>query len=249
MAPRCSNRHRLRGLLVAAVVLWLTGCDAAPESSQPQSTARTADEAAEWAASRRTDSDAGADDAPEDDADPDGPSPGAEEFPCTVLGLTAIEQLLGNPVEPPAWTLEEVEDQGVSFQAETCSWLTFEQAAGEIVLQVSWPDQFEQGAVVCWQPESVQTEGSDAATGQPADLTPLSEEADDDEPAPEPKAELVADLGSAAWWLYDLDSEFGSLQVCHPRVRVAVEVSSVSDAAARAAAVDLARRTLSALPR
>lgn len=245
---------RIARFLPLIVVL---ACGAPEDASAPDPTGdREVDEAAEWAAARRTDPGETADGAPVDDDLPADQAAGEERFPCTVIDQAEIEELLGNAVEPPAWTLEEVADAGATFNAETCSWLTFAEGAGEIVLQVSRPEHFVDDAVVCWEPdepvdeedEGEESAGADAPDpGEPEDdeVAPSDSEAgpDNDLP-PEPSPIEIADLGSSAWWFYDSATAFGSLQVCHPQARIAVEASAGDGEVARRAAVELGRRVI-----
>lgn len=237
-------------------LLLVLACGAPEDASAPDPTGdREVDEAAEWAAARRTDPGETADGAPVDDDLPADQAGGEERFPCTVIDRAAIEELLGNPVEDPAWTQEEVADEEATFAAETCSWLTFAEGASEIILQVSRAEHFENGEVVCWKPEehadgdddgdeSAGADGPDP--GSPADDGVADSEAGPDEDLPsEPSPIEITDLGSSAWWLYDPVTAFGSLQICHPSGRIAVEVNADDGETARRAAVELGRRVIS----
>lgn len=241
-----SNGARALGLLALASLL---ACGAPEDTSTPEPRrGRQTDDAAEWAAARRSDDAEIADGAPLDDDAPVDQAAGAGRFPCTVADQQEIEGLLGNAVEAPSWTLEEVADEGTTYDAETCSWLSFADDASEIILQVSRAEHFADGRVRCWTPVAENPEDSaqsaDEDGGEDADVTgtATAEVEEDIEPAPTPVA--VADLGSTAWWTYDPATAFGQLQVCHPNGRIAVEVSASDGGAARRAGVTVARRAL-----
>lgn len=240
---------RLSRLLPILVLLTACG-DANQTPGNGPDRGREVDEAAEWAAARRTDAEEIADGAPQDDDPPADQAASEERFPCTVIARAEIEELLGNAVEPPAWSLEEVADAGASFDAETCSWLTFAESAGEIVLQVGRPEHFADGAVVCWEPdEPADDEGAPdprAPAGEGV-ATSEPEAGPDEDLPPEPSPIEITDLGSTAWWFYDPATAFGSLQVCHPQARIAVEVNAGGGEIARRAGVTVARRVLEGL--
>ncbi len=197
----------LRSLSACTIVAILVStCVGAPEEAEPAPTEEIAEnvdpvpeatEFLEWSDE-------------EDDETAD-----FEQFPCSVITQDEIERLLGNAVEPAVFAREEITENGETFSAEVCSWLSFEDGANEATLWVSQPEHFPGGEIACELPDV------------------------DEETLVLP----TPDLGTQAWWIHDQSAGVGSLLACSSQLRVQIDIASGTQG--QALALQVARALVS----
>ena len=73
----------------------------------------------------------------------------AGEFPCTLVDRAVVAQLAGNPVEPGDASTVYHDQDGITWTAAECAWLSFEQDPVGVSLEVTTADGFPSGTLGC----------------------------------------------------------------------------------------------------
>lgn len=129
------RRFSLPIMLALATTLALAGCGNDSEKS-------ATDTAPSTTAPGDTPADTSADDSTTATA--------ATEFPCDVFSQEEIEQLAGNALDPGDMIRNNIDENGVQWAADACTWTNLDDdTATEVTLAVSRADDFPSGSVEC----------------------------------------------------------------------------------------------------
>ncbi len=71
------------------------------------------------------------------------------EYPCTLVSQSAVEKLAGNTVEPGDASTDHHDEDGTQWTAAACSWVSYDQGATEVDLEVTKAAGFPSGTVGC----------------------------------------------------------------------------------------------------